>query len=105
MGPPFLFPRLITVFSQVALCACPQGDVSLECGEDFPEEMCHPLKVQVNRSWKLPHRNVQMKNNFQDLQPQRNDPLKMGGYEQEARGVGLTSVFIADDVSLIFGKT
>ncbi len=31
----------------VGLCACPQGDVSIKCGEDFPEDKCFPLDVAV----------------------------------------------------------
>ncbi|XP_067632708.1 uncharacterized protein [Eurosta solidaginis] len=33
----------------VALSACPQGDVSITVGEEVPEDMCHPLKVEVFR--------------------------------------------------------
>ncbi|XP_036330338.1 uncharacterized protein C11D3.03c-like [Rhagoletis pomonella] len=33
----------------VALSACPQGDVSITVGEEVPDEVCHPLKVEIFR--------------------------------------------------------
>ena len=31
----------------VGLSACPQGDVSIPCGQHVPEELCLPLKMDV----------------------------------------------------------
>ena len=31
----------------VGLSACPQGDVSIPCGQHVPEELCLPLKMNV----------------------------------------------------------
>uniref|UniRef100_A0A0K8WBK2 Uncharacterized protein C11D3.03c n=1 Tax=Bactrocera latifrons TaxID=174628 RepID=A0A0K8WBK2_BACLA len=33
----------------IALSACPQGDVSVVVGEEVPDEICHPLKVEIFR--------------------------------------------------------
>ncbi|XP_053949573.1 uncharacterized protein LOC128857818 [Anastrepha ludens] len=33
----------------LALSACPQGDVSVTVGDEVPDEVCHPLKVEVFR--------------------------------------------------------
>lgn len=33
----------------VALSTCPQGDVSIACGQLVPEDKCHPLKVEIFR--------------------------------------------------------
>lgn len=35
----------------VALSCCPQGDVSITVGQEVPESICHPLKIEVFRSW------------------------------------------------------
>ncbi len=44
----------------VALSACPQGDVSIPCGEAVPDDLCHPLDVfiggpdqDVLQDWRL----------------------------------------------------
>ena len=31
----------------VGLSACPQGDVSIPCGNPVPDELCLPLKMEV----------------------------------------------------------
>ena len=31
----------------VGLSACPQGDVSIPCGQHVPEELCLPLKMDI----------------------------------------------------------
>ncbi|PSN40172.1 hypothetical protein C0J52_16351 [Blattella germanica] len=36
----------------VALSACPQGDVSVTVGKEVPDEVCHPLGVEVFRAKK-----------------------------------------------------
>ncbi|XP_055849737.1 uncharacterized protein LOC129914484 [Episyrphus balteatus] len=33
----------------VALSACPQGDVSIPVGQEVPDDLCHPLLVEVFR--------------------------------------------------------